>query len=292
MKNGIYTDLSIEDYHANKTHYSSTGIKHAKKSLKEFWYFKQGLYDNEQRSHFDFGNAMELALLDHEEFADKVRIFDANERPEKDKNFGSKLNKAWKEKFFSEAQANNMYVINKEGKESFETIQIILDSCGRDKTIQTVLKNIDYQSSIFWTDKKTGLNLKTRPDVIKSSKNVVIDIKTTTDGSPENFSRALTIFDYPIQAAMQIDGVINGGLMDKVDYYFWLVLEKEPPYSAQLYEFTMEDRAFIEDQYRFLLSRVARAEELDFYPGYTDRADNELGIIRANIPPYYQVYKV
>ena len=292
MKNGIYKDLSIEDYHDNKTHHSSTGIRHAKRSLKDFWYFKQGHYDHGFVSHFDFGNACELALLDHGEFVDKVEIFDADKRPEPEKTFGSKLNKEWKQDFYDKAQSENKYVINAKGDQSFETIECILDSCYRDKTIQNVLKNIDYQSSIFWTDKDTGLNLKTRPDVIKSSKNVIVDIKTTNDGSPEKFTKSLTNFDYPIQAAMQIDGVLQGGLMDKVDYYFWLVLEKSPPYSAQLYEFTMEDRVFIEEQYRFLLKRIKRADDLNFYPGYTDRADNELGIIRANIPPYYQVYKV
>ena len=90
---------------------------------------------------------------------------------------------------------------------------------------------------------------------------------------------------------MQIDGVIASKMMDKVDYYFWLVLEKTAPYSAQLYEFALEDRVFIEDQYRFLLSRIARADKTDFYPSYTDRADNRHGIIRANIPPYYGVYQ-
>ena len=291
MKNGIYTDLSIEDYHANKTHYSSTGIKHAKKSLKEFWYYKQGLYDHGYVSHFDFGNAMELALLDHSEFADKVEIFDETQRPEPDKTFGSKLNKEWKQNFIDKAQQENKYVIPKSGNDSFETVECLLDSCYRDKTIQALLKNVEYQSSIFWTDKNTGLNLKTRPDVIKSRKNAIIDVKTTTDGSPEEFKRAMVKYDYPIQATTQIDGVVSGGLMEKLDHYFWLVLEKNPPYSATLYEFTPEDRVFIEEQYRFLLSRIARADELDFYPGYSDRADNKHGIIQASIPPYYGVYK-
>lgn len=291
MKNGIYTKLTIEDYHANKTHYSSTGVKHAKRSLKDFWYYKQGHYDHGHVSHFDFGNAMELALLDHSEFVDKVEIFDADQRPEADKTFGSKLNKEWKQDFFDNAQSENKYVINKEGDNSFEIIECILDSVYRDAVIQKLIKNIDYQSSIFWTDEKTGLNLKTRPDVIKSEKNAIIDIKTTLDASPEKFKRDLSNYDYPIQAIMQIDGVINGGLMEKVDYYFWLVLEKNPPYSAQLYEFALEDRVMIEEHYRFLLSRISRADELNFYPGYTDRADNEHGIIRANIPPYYGVYQ-
>ena len=72
MKPGIYDNISIEDYHANKEWVSSSGIKRAKRSLKEFNLWQNGFFDDENKSHFDFGNCFELALLDPIKFDEKV----------------------------------------------------------------------------------------------------------------------------------------------------------------------------------------------------------------------------
>ena len=245
MKNGIYTDLSIDDYHSNDTHISATQIKRAKKSLSEYWYYEW--HPQEKKSHFDFGNAFEMALIEPKLFAENVIIFDAEKRPEKKKGITSEKNQSWKKE-----------ILNGD------------------------------KSSIFWTDEETGLNLKTRPDISKKKKNVIVDIKTAIDGSPEGFSRALSNNDYPLQACIQIDGCQSSGLIPVVDTYFWLVVEKVPPYNATLYEFDAEDIAYCMDGYQYYLSRIKKANEEQKYIGYTDRADNKHGILKANIPLWYR----
>lgn len=283
-KPGIYKEVNIDDYHFNKEWISSTGLKRAKKSLKDFWLYQQGYYDNQKKIHFDFGNAFELALLEPENFHDQVVIYDPEERPEKEKGITSNKNQEWKKSIFNTGQ----YVINKSGKESYSVIEQMLKSCYSDAIIQRLIKNIEYQYSMYWIDKETGLKLKTRPDICKSKKNVIVDVKTTIDGSPEKFSKDLANFDYPFQAAMQIDGVIQSGLMDKVDKYFWLVIEKEPPFSATLYEFDSEDIEWMLTEYRYTLKCVAEALEKNHYPSYSFRADNKYGILKAQIPLWYR----
>ena len=77
-----------------------------------------------------------------------------------------------------------------------------------------------------------------------------------------------------------MDGVIKTGMMPKVDNYFWLVCEKTPPYSATLYEFMPEDIAYCMDEYRYTLGMVARAKDANVWPSYSQRADNQYGIMR------------
>lgn len=274
--------ISIQDYHADKEHISATSLKLAKKSLALFKMYRDGELEEENKSHFDFGNAFELCLLDSNA-GNYIKIFDADERPEPDKTFASKLNKLWKEEFFN----TDKYIINKAGKESFETIEKMLRSCYQDAAIQKLIKNIDYQSSLYWTD-KNGLKLKSRPDICQTKKNIIVDVKTTRDGSPEAFSRDLKNFDYPLQAIMQIEGVLATGYMPSVDMYLWLVVEKEPPYSATLYEFTLEDQRWITDEYEYVKKILKQAIDKEFYPSYTQRADNEFGILTAQIPLYYK----
>jgi len=288
---GIHSNIDIKDYHADKNYFSASGLKLAKKSLKLFDLFLKGEVDSTGKSstgkapHFDFGNAFELALLDQDAFENEVILYDTEKRPELDRTMGSNLNREWKEGIFN----TDKYIVNKSGdRESFQTIVKMLTSCHQDAVIKKLIQGIEYQYSIFWKDEKTGLNLKTRPDICKTKKNIIVDVKTTLDGSPEKFSKDMANYDYPFQAVMQIDGVQKSGFMSHVDAYYWLVVEKEPPYSATLYEFDPEDIAWVMDEYDYVLNCVARALKENHFPSYSYRADNKYGILRANIPLWYK----
>lgn len=293
MDNGIYTGISIQDYHANKTHISSTSIKMVKKSLS-LWKWMQ-THPTETKLHFDFGNAFEVALLDWPNFDKTVSILQtenwiakANEGREKPyvSPKQSKVYQAEEEKFLKENAGK--YIIPDVGEQSFETLAYMLESCKKDAVIQKLISNTEYQVSLFWTDELTGINLKTRPDICKRKKNVIVNLKTTNDGSPAEFSRELAKYDYPLQAAIEIRGCIESGLMPQVDNYFWLVVEKQPPYNATLYEFDKSDQLASFDELDFLIRKIIRAREEGLYPGYGDRSDNQYGILTAQIPLWYK----
>lgn len=299
ISNGIHTDISITDYHANTSHISATSIKEAKVSLKQFDWFRRGLMPKSDGLHFDFGNAFELALLDKEGFEKSVAIRQedywialANEEymKEKGKTYSTPRNstryKAEESKW--EALNEGKYQIPDKGKQSFETIEAMLTSCYSDETIKKLIEGTEYQLSLFWEDAETGLSLKTRPDICKRKKNVIVNLKTAEDGSPKKFSRDLVNYDYPLQACLEISGCLATGLMEQVDNYFWLVVEKNAPYNATIYEFDKADIALCMDELRFLIYKIAKAKEENHYPGYTDQADNKHGILQANIPLFYK----
>lgn len=294
MKDGIYDNISIKDYHANTTHISATQIKEAHKSLKQFHWYRSGKMKKENKPHFSFGNAFELALLDKVGFSESVAIAKDSEWVAKamaEKEYSNPRNtsiyKAEVSKF--EADAIGKYSIMDKGPESYEAITHMLESCYQDKVIQGLIANTEYQLSIFWTDDQTGIKLKTRPDICKRKKNVVVNVKTTLDGSPFAFSRELAKYDYPLQAVVEMNGCIQSGLMTAVDNYFWLVVEKEPPYNATIYEFDQNDIKVCYDKLEFVLSQIKKAQEKNFYPGYSNLADNEYGILKAEIPLWYKM---
>lgn len=289
MRPGIFTDIDIKDYHSDKEWYSASGLKLAKKSLKLFKMYLDGQLEKTNVSHFDFGNAFELALLSPNEFNEKVlvedeiynRIFLSN--PETKSPRSTNIYKEWKE------NQKDKYVVPIDGAYCFETIQKMLESCYQDETIQRLIKNIEYNYSLCWIDEETGLQLKTRPDICQSKKNIIVNLKTAADGSPEKFFKDCANFDYPFQACMEIDGVLKTGMMPQVDYYFWLVVEKDAPYSAQLYEFSQEDIAWNMITYRKVLRNVSEAKKQNKYPSYSQRAvDNAHGIIQVNLPLWYK----
>jgi len=292
MQDGVYTDISIEDYHANKTHISSTVIKNAKDSLKHYDWYRRGLLPQSTGSHFAFGNAFELALLSTPEYLEKVAV-----KPEGDwiaecmkiKEYSNVRNTAKYKELAEDFDMKNRgkYFINETGPESFETIEEMLSSCYQDKAIQGLIANTEYQLSLFWTDPETGVRLKTRPDICKRKKNVIVNVKTTLDGSPEAFTKDINKYDYALQACIESRGCIASGIMDKVDNYFWLVVEKVPPFNATIYEFAQTDIGACMDGLDFLLSKISKAEKQNLWPGYSERSDNKFGILTAKIPLWY-----
>lgn len=285
MKDGIYTDLSIDDYHGNTTHISSTQVRTARKSLREYLWLRSGLIKTSRKSYFDFGNAFELALMDRIAFENNVVLFDESERPEKEKGITSHKNQDWKKSILN----GSKYVIAKDGDESMDTINQMVESCYRDAVIQKLIKNTEYQVSCFWTDEQTGLRLKSRPDICTTKKKVIVNIKTAADGSPQAFSKDLAKHDYPLQACMEITGCLRTGLLEDIDTYLWLVVEKNPPFNATLYDFSKSDIEMGMDELEYVLRKIKRAHEEDLFPGYTDRADNPHGILTAEIPLYYRM---
>lgn len=293
ISDGIHDNISIEEYHANRTHISATTLKYARESMKHFKWFREGKIVQENKPHFSFGNAFELALLASDEYLQKVAI-----RPEADwisecmkiQEYTNVRNtKKYKE--LSDAYDKEhfgKYFIQETGKESFDCIEEMLSSCYQDSIIQGLIKNTEYQLSLFWTDPETGIKLKTRPDICKRHKNVIVNVKTTEDGSPSGFSKEMTKWDYPLQACIEITGCLETGLMKEVDSYFWLVVEKVAPFNATIYEFSKANIDTVMDTFHFLLSKLKKCEEQGKYPGYSDQASNQYGILEASLPLWYK----
>jgi len=292
MTDGVYTDISIDDYHANTTHVSATVIKYAKESLRHYDWYRKGKLPQADKSHFHFGNAFELALLSPTEYLQSVAVMPEQEWFDVVKAANPEVKTVrnttiYKDQHSAWLKANaGKYHINETGPESFETIEEMLSSCYQDKVIQALIKNTEYQLSLFWTDPDTGVKLKTRPDICKRKKNVVINLKTTLDGSPQAFSKDMCKYEYPLQAVIEMRGCLASGIMDKVDKYFWLVVEKVPPYNATVYEFGETDIAACSDNLDFLLNKIKKAQDQNNWPGYSDQG-NELGIVTARIPLWY-----
>lgn len=298
IKEGVYTDISIEDYHGDCEYLSATNLKWARKSLAHFKFEmtnKVNGEETEDKSHFSFGNAFELALCDPKGlFVEKVVIREddmwcaeaRNKQPDIKVIRNSKTYQDLKVAF--EAQINGRYVINDEGNESYACIEQMVESCKRDKIINALLANTEYQVSCFWQDTESGIYLKTRPDICKRRNNVIVNVKTIEDGSPQSFSKELAKYAYPLQACIEMRGVLATGLMETVDKYFWLVVEKVAPFNATIYEFDEKDWGYNHDELDYILHKLKKAKEQNLYPGYSERADNTYGILKAEIPLWYR----
>lgn len=304
--NKIIKDMNINEYHSNKMILSATSLKYIKKSTRAFIHW--AITPQESKPHFDFGNAFELYLVDQingtDTFSNEVAIKPTQKwmeavRQSKPDVKSPKLTTEYKA-LEAEFLANNSgkYIINDIGEsESMEALKLMSEGCMSDPVVKAMLTGSDYQESFFWTDPKTGVQMRTRPDLSVKKKKVIFDIKTCKDASPKGFTSQVANFDYPIQAVCQIEGAIHTGYFDQCDGYFWLAVEKEPPYDWCIYEFQKQD---IEDAYTFynyLLRKGAQAinelrqyveDPTHFVKSYGEAADNPHGIVSIEMPLWYR----
>lgn len=107
--------------------------------------------------------------------------------------FASKKNKEWRDE---QLAAGNIIVSYKDMqtlkrmKHNLETVDGQMD----------IIRNGLRENAIFWKDKKTGLPLKAKLDLIPRDVDYLVDIKTATDASPDGFRKSAFDHGYWIQA--------------------------------------------------------------------------------------------
>ncbi len=100
----------------------------------------------------------------------------------------------------------------------------------------------EHEPSFFWKDSVSSLTCKARPDIfIDGMEPMIVEIKTTSDGSNDAWFYKVRSMDYAIQAIHHIEGVKNVRGIGEIQYG-WLVVENESPYAATIYWLIKGDR--------------------------------------------------
>jgi hypothetical protein len=237
-------DMSIGDYH-NEIGLSSSSIKLILQNPQKFYtkyVLKKEKNKTERNESLKMGSAAHAYLTEREEFKKNyfVQLESLNKNTNKYKALAEELKKSGKEildkdKFFDligmKKSLFNSVIYNQED----------LKSAGLN--FKGAL-NGDYvftggyaEKSIFWKDKETGLILKSRPDYFKIDGlfNFVNDFKTVASAEENDFGRAIYLYGYYIQAAMELDAVF--ALTGVTGNFLNSTVEKEYPYCAAFYSY-------------------------------------------------------
>ena len=259
---------------------SSSALKSAKKSTRDLlWYYNK---PKTSGSHFDFGSAIELYLLDKAEFAEKVIIFDESKRPFPDKNYQTKANKEWRDKFYADNSGRDKYIISKSGSESFDVIKQIAELVDMHPAADLLYADgNDYQEEFRWVCPISGLKRYCRTDLSNPTTKTIIDIKTYSD---ENFERACVKQDHFLQAFDQIQGAVQSGYMEDVEYYYWFAISKSEPYFVDFYSYPVGEDLKVEEIHNSTMHRLKVDLAGDPYSIPFHRTE----IDRIKIPNYYK----
>ena len=224
----IVDGLSAEDYHADRTSISSSGLR----ALLNPGCPAQFKYDRDHpqapKREFDLGHAAHLLVL--------------GEGPEIDVlDFDNYLTKPAK---LARAEAYEMGVVPLLRHE-FEQVQAMATAVREHPDAGALLAMQGLaEQSIYWTDPATRVRCRVRPDWLVQHPQVtlVVDLKTTTDASPDACSKAIESHSYHQQGALYIDGVQAAGLAPEGARFIWIFVSKKAPHLVTVRELADQDQ--------------------------------------------------
>lgn len=120
--------------------------------------------------------------------------------------------------------------------------------------------------SLFWKDYANGVDCKGRLDGWNSEKQVIFDIKTCRDASPEGFAKSIATFRYYGQGAYYMEGAKQNGLSPR--HFLIYAVETEAPYHCACYRLLDEILTIGQVENDELLKRYAYCKANDTWPGY------------------------
>ena len=165
--------------------------------------------------------------------------------------------------------------------EQWKTIHAMRDALMAHPAANALLTGIPgkAEKSVYWIDATTGVLCRCRPDWWRDD-NLIVDLKTTEDASPEGFARSIAKFRYDVQDAFYTDGVQQAtGKRPKA--FVFIAVEKKPPYGVGVYVLDAETKDLGRAQYQHDLRVYAECVRTGEWPGYGDK------IQTINLPAWH-----
>lgn len=236
--------MTFEEYGAIKgVNWSS--LKHMQVSPRMY---RWRLAHPENKPAFALGNAAHCAILEPDAFEQRY----AEYAPVRN---GAKW-EAW--------QAEHPGVQSLKPDEMAEAKEIAKEVRGH-RIAAKLLRGGRSEESITWTDEATGLTCKARVDYLRPD--LLLDLKTARDPSPEKFERDAFSFGYASQVAFYHDGATRARLIDGRERPYIIAVRKGDDFDVACFQVKSETLEVGRVIYRRLLRRLAECMDADYWPG-------------------------
>ena len=256
----LITDLDIDEYHS-RGEVSKSQLDTLDLSPAIFYarHRAAGRPAPEAKSGQLEGNLAHCAILEPEDFEKRYVV-------------GPTLNrntKVWKE--FVEAHPDRVAI----QPDQYEAATRQAVSVRALPEIGEALENGMPEMSAFWTDEETGVECRCRPDWVHDCGDagvVLIDVKTFSIASPNEFRRQVARKSYDKQAAFYSDGYeIASGR--KVLGFIFAAVEDSYPFAANAFMLDEDSLESGRQKYRKNLRTYAECERANKWPGYSTGID-------------------
>jgi len=236
---GIYKDCPNEHYHASKG-LSNSQMEYLLPPYCPMMYWYQHLSGKVERKStdaFDLGTAVHTLVFEPQEFANRFHCI--QEVPKRNTNLG----KAAFEQM--EKVAAGRAILDKPDQDTAYWMAANVTSHAMWKSVKGD-KSGCIEDSLAWIDPESGVLLRSRPDFYTDD--IIIDLKTTKDSSPQAFQRAVADYSYHRQGALSTNGL---SILTEREYknVILFVVDKNPPHFVRCY--VMTETALDQGKYEY-----------------------------------------
>ncbi len=277
---GIY-DISNELYHASAG-FSSSKVKELSKSISHY----KAATSMEVSESMQIGTAVHMGILEPHLFDKKV--FRGPQADARSKDGICEMID-----FYCKVGEIENGVLSAMGMPALREHLLIAKN---QLTDQIILKNDDYlrvlamiesikchplysdllqdeggfaELSFFSKNEALDSICKCRPDFLIPGRNILIDIKTTVDPSPQGFRKQIANFNYHLSAAFYIDVLAKHDI--QINQYYFIVVGNQQPHITEIYQ--LDEVSIEEGRFKAnnaLLRYQQWLENKEIYQGYTD----------------------
>lgn len=255
---GIYRGVSNEDYHACKDAVSNSGLGDILQS--PFHYYAKHIDPNrpaqkEKAGQLE-GTLAHCAILEPDEFDKRYVV-------------GPDLNRnstKWKE-YAAECEQAGILPIK---QDQYDTAMRQSEQVWKNPDAAELLSHGEAEVSAFWVDDETGVLCRCRPDWVADypSGKVLVDVKTYSDASPDEFARQVARKGYARQDAMYSDGYSAAANTEVLSFLF-IAVEAAYPFAVSICELDEDSVNAGYMEYRDALRLYAECKKSDNWPGYS-----------------------
>lgn len=277
---GIYRGESFEEYQSIDA-VNNSSLKYMSKSALHF--YAKVLDPNREKDEptpaLILGNAVHTKILEPSEFENRYFVV-PEDAPKKPTAAQVSAKKPSQDTVFAIEYWVQMMGQNSDKtlltRDQWDTAHKIHETFMSSKTAQMIFSQGKTEQTLVWEDPIEGVLCKGRADYINDIG--IIDIKSTIDARPDEFSRSAYNYDYAMQAAFYVDGYKT--LTGEEANFIFACFEKEPPFACRFYVASEAMLNFGRKKYRALLAQYAKAKKTGIWEGYTDE------LTTLDLPPW------
>jgi len=164
--------------------------------------------------------------------------------------------------------------------ESFQTVLSVRDAVHRHPVAGPLLRDGKAEQSFYTTDKATGELIKCRMDWMANSGEFILDVKSTKDASPAEFTRSVANFRYFVQRPWYED-ILDDLYGEHPPYWMFLAVEKKPPFAVGIYYLEAHDVSLGRRLARRDLNRILACQQANHWPDHATEA------VPLTLPAWY-----
>ncbi|MCW1985564.1 UNVERIFIED_ORG: hypothetical protein M2348_001296 [Sphingomonas sp. R1F5B] len=265
---GVYPDIDGDLYHSveicDSPSISSTGLKQIEnESCAHYWHdspLNPKRPVQEQKTHFNVGKGVHDLLLLQDLFPKQYLIM-----PEGYDGRLARWRDAKEER--AEAMRSGVPVLT---ADQARLVYAMAEQVERDELAKALITSGTPEMTLAARDPETGVWIRTKPDILPDTKEIIPDIKTAISLHPDAFEKAATRNGYFQSAALYLDIIEEiYGPADGKRRFVLIGVESVPPHVVQIYHLDDESIQLGRMLNRSALNKFARCLRTGVWPGYS-----------------------